>query len=70
MRFLLACLALAAACASPQRLSLSIYEHERRAMTFDASGDANAARAEWSAAERQRERLSGQQSMMFARDGQ
>ena len=44
-----------AGCASPQRLSASIYEHEQRAGALDAAGDRGAARAEWAAAQRQRE---------------
>lgn len=54
MRLVIACLALAA-CASPQRLSASIYQHEQRANTLAALGKRDAARAEWAAAQRERE---------------
>lgn len=56
-----------AGCASPQRLSASIYEHEQRAGAFDAAGDRSAAGAEWAMAQREREAAARQQAVMFGR---
>lgn len=64
MRILIACAALAG-CASPQRLSASIYAHEQRAATLAANGQRTAARAERATAQKEREEVSRQQ--MFAR---
>jgi len=56
-----------AGCASPQRLSASIYAHEQRAGAFAAAGDRDAARAELATAQRQRELAARHQAVMFGR---
>ena len=58
---------LAAACASPQRLSASIYAHEEQARALDASGEHTAAAAQRDQAEQERERLSSKQAVVAMR---
>ncbi|HEX8950332.1 MAG TPA: hypothetical protein VF945_00735, partial [Polyangia bacterium] len=59
---------LLAGCASPQRLSASIYAHEQLAHELDASGEHEAAAAERRDADRERERLGGIKSIAMSRD--
>jgi hypothetical protein len=57
-------LVLLAACASPQRLSASIYQHEELARALDASGEHASAASQRDQAARERERLGGMESPM------
>lgn len=59
----------AVGCASPQRLSASIYAHEQAAYELDAAGQYARASQERRQAERERERLSSTTTFFrFARD--
>ncbi len=58
----------AAACASPQRLSASIYAHEERARQLDAQGEHAAAASQRQQAEHERERLGATRSIVVSRD--
>ncbi len=57
----------AAACASPQRLSASIYDHEQLAHVLDERGDHASAAAQRAEAQRERERLVRTEGTLFAR---
>ena len=55
-------------CASPQKLSNSIFAHEQRARSLDAQGAHEAAAAERREADRERERLGSIRSIVSSRD--
>ncbi|MGZ3407431.1 MAG: hypothetical protein ACXVDD_26600 [Polyangia bacterium] len=68
-RFVLSAVILAlAACASPQRLSASIYMHEQQASELDHRGEHQAAAAERRAAAHERERLGAIRPVVLARE--
>ncbi len=58
----------AGGCASPQRLSDSIYHHEERARALDAEGAPDAAAAQRREAERERMRLGSQAAIVNSRE--
>ena len=56
----------ASACASPQRLSASIWTHEERARALDAAGAHEAAAGERRDAERERDRLGRSEAVILS----
>jgi hypothetical protein len=71
MRWLISALVLVVAgCStSQQRLSDSVYEHTRRAQMLESQGDHDAAEAEWSAAQRDREKLARKEASIVRDTG-
>ena len=55
-------------CASPQKLSNSIFAHEERARALDAEGAHEAAAEQRREADRERERLGSIRSIVSSRD--